>query len=123
MSQLRLFTDEDVYGSVAPALRKAGFDALSTPEAARLGEDDVSQLAWAASERRAIVSFNVAHFARMHSEWMEGGQEHSGIILSSQRPIGDLLRRLRSQLVACAIIEESEPIRIISQIRNWRIGC
>jgi hypothetical protein len=48
MSGPRFFTDEDVYGAVAPALRKAGFDAVSTPEARRLGESDESQLTWAA---------------------------------------------------------------------------
>jgi hypothetical protein len=32
MTAIRFFTDEDVYGSVAPALRRAGRDALSTPD-------------------------------------------------------------------------------------------
>jgi len=94
MASLRFFTDEDVYGAVAPALRRAGFDAVSTPEAGRLNESDESQLAWAAAEGRAIVSFNVGHFARLHDEWQAAGREHAGIIVSSQRPIGDVLRRL-----------------------------
>lgn len=44
MIAARLFTDEDVYGAVAPALRKAGLDAISSPEADRLGQSDESQL-------------------------------------------------------------------------------
>ena len=48
MSKPAFFTDEDVYAAVAVALRKAGLDAVSTPEAGRLGESDDSQLAWAA---------------------------------------------------------------------------
>jgi len=32
MTPIRFFTDEDVYGAIAPALRTAGFDAVSTPE-------------------------------------------------------------------------------------------
>jgi hypothetical protein len=45
MSQeLRYFTDEDIYGAVATALRKSGVDAVSTPEAGRLAETDESQL-------------------------------------------------------------------------------
>ncbi|MEX0714674.1 MAG: DUF5615 family PIN-like protein [Pirellulales bacterium] len=94
MAHVRFFTDEDVYGAVAPALRKAGFDALSTPEAERLRETDESQLAWASNEGRTIVTFNVAHFAKLHVRWIEQGRHHAGIIVSSQRPIGDLLRRL-----------------------------
>jgi hypothetical protein len=91
---LRFFTDEDVFGAIAPALRKVGYDALSTAEAGRLNELDESQLAWAASQGRAIVTFNVGHFAALHSRYLTSGRSHAGIVLSMQRPIGDLLRRL-----------------------------
>jgi hypothetical protein len=94
MPQLRIFTDEDVYGSVAVALRRAGVDAVSTPEVGRRGESDESQLTWAAGERRAIVTFNVGHFARLHTKWMQLQRSHAGIVVSSQRSIGDVLRRL-----------------------------
>ena len=43
---------------------------------------------------RTIVTFNVAHFASLHSQWMEQGRHHAGIIVSSQRPVGELVRRL-----------------------------
>ena len=33
MAQLRIFTDEDVYGAVAAQLRNSGFDVVSTPDA------------------------------------------------------------------------------------------
>jgi Domain of unknown function (DUF5615) len=56
-----------VYGAVASALRSAGIDAVSTPEVGRLGESDESQLEWATAEERAIVTFNVAHFAALHA--------------------------------------------------------
>ena len=94
MPDVGFFMDEDVYGAVALALRNSGCDAVSTPEAERLGESDESQLQWASEKGRALVTFNVAHFANLHSVWMERGQHHGGIIVSVQRPIGDLLRRL-----------------------------
>jgi Domain of unknown function (DUF5615) len=94
MTQIWFFTDEDIYAAIAPALRKAGFEAISTPEAARSGETDESQLEWCASDGRAIVTFNVGHFARLHGQWLQAGMSHAGIIVSSQRPIGDLLHRL-----------------------------
>ena len=94
MSQIRFFTDEDIYGAVAVALRSGGFDAVSTPETARLGESDESQLLWAADEGRVLVTFNVAHFAGLHSEWIQQERHHSGIVVSSQRPVGELIRRL-----------------------------
>lgn len=94
MSAVKFFTDEDVFGPVAAALRRAGVDAISTPEAGRLGASDEEQLEWAVREGRAIISFNVAHFAALHNRWMKDARHHSGIVVSSQRPIGDLLRRL-----------------------------
>ena len=57
MARIRFFTDEDVYGAVAPSLRKSGFDAISTPESGRMGEPDESQLKWAANEGRILVTF------------------------------------------------------------------
>jgi hypothetical protein len=94
MSAIRFFTDEDVYGAVAGALRRAGFDAISTPEAGRLRESDESQLLWAATQGYVFVSFNVGHFAGQHSERLRRGEHHSGIVVSQQLPIVDILRRL-----------------------------
>ena len=94
MTAIRFFTDEDVYGSVAEALRRAGYDAVSTPEVGRLRESDESQLDWAAIEGRVLVTFNVGHFAGQHTQWLHRGLHHAGIIVSLQRPIGELVRRL-----------------------------
>jgi hypothetical protein len=94
MTSLRLFTDEDVYGAIAPALRRAGIDAVSAPESGRLRESDESHLLWALNEGRTMATFNVAHFAKLHFAWLRGGRHHAGIVVSSQRPIGDVLRRL-----------------------------
>jgi hypothetical protein len=94
MTPARFFTDEDLYGDVAVTLRRFGFDAISTPEAGRLGSGDEEQLAWAAGEVRVLVTFNVADFARLHHVWMTQGRTHSGLVVSQQRPLGDLVRRL-----------------------------
>ncbi|MGA2619925.1 MAG: DUF5615 family PIN-like protein [Thermoguttaceae bacterium] len=94
MSALRFFTDEDVYGAVATALQRAGIDAISTPQTGRRRQPDESQLAWASAEGRVLVTFNVAHFARLHSNWAGQGRHHAGIVVSNQRPIGDVVRRL-----------------------------
>lgn len=64
MSKARFLTDEDMFADIAVALRRQGCDAVSTPEIGRLTEDDPSQLEWAASEGRVLVSFNVGDFVR-----------------------------------------------------------
>jgi hypothetical protein len=94
MSAIRLFMDEDVFGAVAPVLRRAGIDTLSTTDVDRSGESDESQLDWASSENRALFTFNVGHFAELHALRIVEGRHHAGIIVSSQRPIGDVIRRL-----------------------------
>ena len=94
MASIRFFTDEDVYGAIVVQFRAAGFDAVSTPNVDRLGELDASQLEWAAQEDRVFVTFNVAHFAQLHYQWMAISRHHAGVIVSRQRPIGDIIRRL-----------------------------
>ena len=94
MNAIRFFTDEDVYGATVVALRRAGFDAVSTPESGQMRQSDESQLEWAELQGRAIVTFNVAHFAALHSKWIGSGRSHAGIVVSSQRPLGDLIHRL-----------------------------
>jgi hypothetical protein len=63
-------------------------------EVGRGGESDESQVDWASSENRALLTFTVGHFAALHTMRMAEGRHHAGIIVSSQRPIGDVIRRL-----------------------------
>lgn len=72
MSAPKFFTDEDVYSGVAAGLRKAGLDAVSTPETGRLGESDESQLGWAAQEGRVLVSFNVVGWSILATGRLKG---------------------------------------------------
>ena len=67
MSKLRLYVDEDAgEHAVMEGLRARGTDILTTLEADRLGATDADQLAFAAQQRRAIYTFNVSDFARLH---------------------------------------------------------
>jgi hypothetical protein len=116
MSAIRFFTDEDVYGTLAAALRAAGCDAVSTPEAGRLGESDELQLEWAADNGRTFVTFNVGHFAALHSDWIKQQRQHAGIVLSSHRSIGDMLRRL---LHLAAILDASAMQDRLEFLSDW----
>ena len=86
MTSIRVFTDEDVHRGLSPALRSAGLDAMSTPEAGRESESDESQLSWAAAEGRVILTFNVGHFVQLHSQWLAAGGHHAGIIVPLNVP-------------------------------------
>lgn len=116
MGQLRLFIDEDVYGAVTTALRKAGFDVVSTPDTRRLGQSDESQLLWASDEQRAIVTFNVAHFANLHVQWLSTGKNHAGIIVSAQRPIGEVVTKL---VHLASTMNENEMKNRLEFLSDW----
>jgi hypothetical protein len=116
MSQIRVFADEDMQRAVAVQLRAAGFDAIATLEANRLGESDPSQLLWAAREGRMLVTYNVADFARIHYEWMKQGLHHAGIVVSRQRPIGDALQRLLHLALTLSAEDMQDRLEYLS---NW----
>ena len=116
MASIRFFTDEDVYGSVAPALRQHGYDAVSTPEAGRLAESDDSQMQWVVDQQRCLVTFNVKHFAHKHRDWLRDGKHHYGIVVSQQKSVGDVLRRLLH--LAASIDRESMKDRL-EYLSSW----
>lgn len=95
---IRVYLDEDVPEAVAIALRLRGYDVLTTREARNKGLSDNDQLASARSEGRVLFTHNIADFIRIHKEFLQKGREHSGIIVSRQRPIGVMVKALLSLL-------------------------
>ena len=93
---IRLYLDRHVMTRLAIDLQGRGFDVLTTQEAGKDTASDHEQLAFATSEDRAILTFNIRDFAPLHSRWQAAGQAHSGIIVSQQlgsREYGLLLQR------------------------------
>lgn len=91
---IRLYLDEDVDVLVAEMVRAHGFDALTTVEAGNLGVDDERQLAFAATEDRAVLTHNRIHFERIAQEYFERELRHAGIFLAVRRQPGEIVRRL-----------------------------
>ena len=91
---IKLYLDEDVPEAIANALRLRGYDVVTVREAARRGMTDIDQLNYASSENRVILSFNVADFNKIHTDFIEKGLGHKGIILSKQLPIGVIVKAL-----------------------------
>lgn len=67
--------------AIIAALRREGFDVLTTAESDRTGIEDDEQLEFAARNNRAVYTFNVRHFAQLHREYLETEREHCGIIV------------------------------------------
>ena len=68
---------------------------ITAMEAGMAGRADEEQLEWAASNERALYSFNRGDFYSLHTTWLREGRHHSGIILSRQGlSVGEQMRRL-----------------------------
>jgi predicted nuclease of predicted toxin-antitoxin system len=98
---VKLYLDEDIDPLLAKVLRDRGVNCLSTQEAGNRGLSDIDQLAFAASQDRAIVTFNIKDFIQLAQEYGASGQHHSGIILSNHILFRELLRRMLSFLLNC----------------------
>ena len=101
---------------VAEELCRSGIDAVSARSVGRLSEADESQLTWAASQSRVLVSFNMRDFARLHTKWMHEGRGHAGIVVSAQIGVGLLVRRLRH---LAASFSEDDMRNRLQFLGNW----
>lgn len=91
---IRLYLDEDVHKKLAVALKLKGYDVISAHEAQKQSISDYQQLEYAVAEQRAIFTFNVGDFKRLHEEYMKAGENHFGILVSKQIPLGETVKRL-----------------------------
>jgi predicted nuclease of predicted toxin-antitoxin system len=95
--QIRLYVDEDAMArAVVQGLRARGIDVITVLEAGMSEEDDEEQLRYATVHGRVLYTFNVGDFFRLHSEYLDQGKSHAGIILTYRQryPIGEQIRRL-----------------------------
>ncbi len=118
---IRIYCDEDSKRSaVVRALRQAGLNVLTTADAGLDGDpDDEVQLAFAASNGRAVLTANVRDFQVLHKNWMRDGRTHAGIILWIQRAHTptDIIRGLtRLQ----AILTEDDLVNTVRWIGDFR---
>ena len=109
MSKIGLYLDEDMMShSLVQALQTRGVDVTTALEQSREGLSDEEQLKWAASQYRVICTGNVADFVQLHRQFLEAGDNHSGILIIPQQQysIGDCLRGIM-QLVISKTAEEA----------------
>ncbi len=78
---MTLYLDENLSPRLAEILRARGLDVVSAHEAGNTQLDDRSQLRYAASARRAIVTCDVGDFTELTGEFIAANREHAGIVL------------------------------------------
>jgi predicted nuclease of predicted toxin-antitoxin system len=83
---LRLLLDEQQDPAIAQSLRREGSDVIAVAERPELREiADAEVLAAAVADRRAVLTEDVRDFTVLHRLFLEQGQTHYGIILTSRR--------------------------------------
>jgi hypothetical protein len=106
-----LYADENFRLPVVLALRQLGHDVLTAREAGQAGQGipDPDVLAFAISQRRAVLTQNRRHFIRLHRQT----HTHCGIIVCTQDPDAvALARRIHQALASCPMLD-NQLLRII----------
>lgn len=81
---MRLVLNEHFSIRIADQLRGGGFDVVAVAERAELRQmSDEDLLRWAHGNERALVTENVQDFLPIHGEFLNQGEPHSGIVLTS----------------------------------------
>lgn len=103
---MKLLLDEHYSPEIAARLRRDGHDVTAVsgdPELEGIGDE--SLLRQAAAQRRALLTNNVRDLASLAGAWAAGGEEHLGLIFTSdeslprsRNTIGTYVEKLRELL-------------------------
>jgi predicted nuclease of predicted toxin-antitoxin system len=106
---VRLLLDEMYPATVAEALRIAGVDAVTVAGLGLAGRSDLDVFTAAIADDYALLTENVADFARIAADHLIAGRHHPGVLIAlssrfSRRPAG------RGALVAAVLAAADAPL-------------
>jgi hypothetical protein len=114
VSRIKIYVDKDAMDSdLVAALRSRSITAITALDAGPAGKSDDEQAAFAAEHGCVLYTFNVSDFYRLHTEWVDAGRDHAGMILAPQQrfSVGEQLRRilrLRTAMTAASMRNQAE---------------
>ena len=91
---VRLYIDTDISPRLARVLRSRGYDAVSAYEVGNEALSDEEHMAFAASQRRALLTCNAQDFTPIYEQYWFAGTEHAGVMVSEQLELGEMVRRV-----------------------------
>jgi predicted nuclease of predicted toxin-antitoxin system len=114
-----LLLDEHYADEIAAQLRAAGHDATTVSERGMKGIDDEALLHFAASEERALLTNNARDFLPLIARWAAGGQDHHGLVLTSDASLPRGKRRIGRYVTALRELMGTQPPRhaLVNQVR------
>jgi predicted nuclease of predicted toxin-antitoxin system len=117
LEETQLLLDSHIWEGLAAELRLKGHNVVHINHTEHRSADDEIVLALAASEGRALLTYNHQDFVPLARQWYETGREHSGIILSVQLPRGELLRQVGNLLAVLPAAEMKNSVRWLQEFR------
>ncbi len=113
----KMYLNEHLSPTLAATLRQSGFDGVSSLEVGMEEKPDHEHLAYALNEQRAILTFNVRHFAPLHHKYLSGGKEHWGIVCSTEEPFRTLFGRLMRLFHSLTATELKNQLRWLNEFK------
>ena len=93
MTEIKIYSDEDVNIAVTEGLKRRGIKAYSCQDAGNIGLADEEQIKYANSKRFVILTHDTDFLRIVHERKLI----HSGIIFASQNrlSVGEMIRKNR----------------------------
>ncbi len=83
---IRLYIEEDSMSrALVKALRSRGMNVTTALIEDMIKRDDEEHLEYATVQGRSLYSFNRGDFLRLHTQYLQQGKIHAGIILANQQ--------------------------------------
>lgn len=92
MTEIKVYSDEDVNIAITEGLKRRGIKAYSCQEAGNIGLTDEEQIKYANSKRFVILTHDSDFLRIIHEKRLS----HSGIVFVSQNKlsVGEIIRKI-----------------------------
>ena len=92
MTEIKIYSDEDVNITITEGLKRRGIKAYSCLEVGNLGSTDEGQIKYANSKKFVILTHDIGFLRIVHEKRMN----HAGIIFVSQNKlgVGEIIRKI-----------------------------
>ncbi len=117
MAHLKLYLDEMIPIDLALILRQYGYNILTAKEAGMLSKSDSEQLEFSTYEERALLTFNISDFIKLHNYWLSQNRKHKGIIVSPEIKISALTKLSLRLLAVTSDGEIDNQLRFLQEFQ------
>lgn len=96
-----------------------GVDVTTALSEGMVGRTDSEHLEYATQQGRVLYSFNIRDYFQLHTDYLQRGRSHAGIILAQQQrySLGEQLRRLLRVVAIRSAQDMRDNIEFLS---SWR---